>query len=111
MVACGSMALLKPFRALRYDAGLAGPLDQLVAPPHDVIDAETRARLVAASPYNAAFAQSMDIVQDFWNVPVYNELIASTAQQLGEALDGKKSSKDALAALAAEHEKILSQAP
>jgi len=64
----------------------------------------------AASPYNAAFAQSMDIVQDFWNVPVYNELIASTAQQLGEALDGKKSSKDALAALAAEHEKILSQA-
>ena len=65
----------------------------------------------AASPYNAAFAQSMDIVQDFWNVPVYNELIASTAQQLGEALDGKKSSKDALAALAAEHEKILSQAP
>ena len=64
----------------------------------------------AASPYNAAFAQSMDIVQDFWNVPVYNELIASTAQQLGEALDGKKSSKDALAALAAEHDKILSQA-
>ena len=64
----------------------------------------------AASPYNAAFAQSMDIVQDFWNVPVYNELIASTAQQLGEALDGKKSSKDALSELAAEHEKILSQA-
>ncbi len=64
-----------------------------------------------ASPYNAAFAQSMDIVQDFWNVPVYNELIASTAQQLGEALDGKKSSKDALATLAAEHEKILSQTP
>ncbi len=65
----------------------------------------------SASPYNAAFAQSMDIVQDFWNVPVYNELIASTAQQLGEALDGKKSSKDALAALAVEHEKILSQTP
>ena len=65
----------------------------------------------AASPYNAAFAQSMDIVQDFWNVPVYNELIASTAQQLGEALDGKKSSKDALATLAAEHEKILRARP
>jgi multiple sugar transport system substrate-binding protein len=64
----------------------------------------------SASPYNAAFAQSMDIVQDFWNLPSYNELIAATAQQLGEALDGKKSSKDALAELAAEHEKILSQA-
>jgi multiple sugar transport system substrate-binding protein len=64
----------------------------------------------AASPYNTAFAASMDIVQDFWNLPVYNELIASTAQQLGEALDGKKSSREALAELAAEHEKILSQA-
>jgi len=65
----------------------------------------------SASPYNAAFAQSMDILQDFWNVPVYNELIAATAQQIGEALDGKKSSRDALAALAAEHEKILQAAP
>jgi multiple sugar transport system substrate-binding protein len=64
----------------------------------------------AASPYNQAFAESLDIVQDFWNVPVYNELIASTAQQLGEALDGKKSSKEALSELAVEHERILSQA-
>jgi multiple sugar transport system substrate-binding protein len=64
----------------------------------------------SASPYNAAFSQSLDIVQDFWNVPVYNELIAATVQQIGEALDGKKSSQDALSQLAAEHEKILSQA-
>jgi multiple sugar transport system substrate-binding protein len=63
-----------------------------------------------ASPYNAAFAESMDIAQDFWNVPAYNELIAATAQQLGEALDGKKSSKDALTQMASEHEKILQQA-
>jgi multiple sugar transport system substrate-binding protein len=64
-----------------------------------------------ANPYNEAFAQSMDIVQDFWNVPVYNELIASTTQHLGEVLDGKKSSKEALDTLAREHEKILGQAP
>jgi multiple sugar transport system substrate-binding protein len=63
-----------------------------------------------ASPYNAAFSESLDIAQDFWNVPVYNELIAATAQKLGEALDGKKSSKDALAEMATEHEKILQQA-
>jgi multiple sugar transport system substrate-binding protein len=62
-----------------------------------------------ASPYNDAFAQSLNIVQDFWNVPSYNELIAATAQQIGEALDGKKSSKEALTALAIEHEKILQQ--
>jgi multiple sugar transport system substrate-binding protein len=60
-----------------------------------------------ASPYNAAFAQSLDIVQDFWNVPAYNELIATTAQRIGEAVDGQKSSQQALSQLAAEHEKIL----
>ena len=63
-----------------------------------------------ASPYNTAFAESLDIAQDFWNVPVYNELIAATAQQLGEALDGKKSSRDALAQMAVEHQKILRDA-
>jgi multiple sugar transport system substrate-binding protein len=63
-----------------------------------------------ASPYNAAFAQSMDMVRDFWNVPPYNELIASAAQRLGEALDGKTPPKAALVALAEEHEQILAQA-
>ncbi|MEO8184176.1 MAG: sugar ABC transporter substrate-binding protein [Deltaproteobacteria bacterium] len=62
-----------------------------------------------ASPYNPAFAQSMDLVQDFWNVPVYNELIAAAAQRIGDALDGKSTPKEALSALAAEHEQILSQ--
>jgi uncharacterized protein (DUF1015 family) len=47
------MALLKPLRALRYDSAAAGPLDDLVAPPYDVITPETRARLLAASPDNA----------------------------------------------------------
>lgn len=61
-----------------------------------------------ASPYNQAFSESMDILQDFWNVPTYNELIASATQRLGEAIDGKKSPQEALATLAAEHEKILS---
>ena len=46
------MALLKPFRALRYDAGRAGPLERLVAPPHDVISPEQRDELASASRYN-----------------------------------------------------------
>jgi multiple sugar transport system substrate-binding protein len=62
----------------------------------------------AASPYNPAFAQSMDIVQDFWNVPAYNELIAAAAQRIGEAIDGTTPPKEALGSLAEEHEKILS---
>jgi uncharacterized protein (DUF1015 family) len=47
------VARLKPFRALRYDLRRAGPLDALVAPPHDVISPELGERLLAASPYNA----------------------------------------------------------
>ncbi|MBW3592489.1 MAG: DUF1015 family protein [Actinobacteria bacterium] len=46
------MALLKPFRALRYDIARSGPLDRLVAPPHDVITAEERDELAASSRYN-----------------------------------------------------------
>ena len=32
---------VSPFRALRYDESVAGPLTDLVAPPYDVIDDET----------------------------------------------------------------------
>ena len=46
------VALLKPFRALRYDVARSGPLDRLVAPPHDVITAEERDELAASSRYN-----------------------------------------------------------
>ena len=48
----GRVAQFKPFRALRYDERAAGPRDQVVAPPHDVITPELRERLLAASPYN-----------------------------------------------------------
>jgi uncharacterized protein (DUF1015 family) len=43
---------IKPFRALRYDTGTAGPLEELVAPPYDVIGPEERARYLEQSPYN-----------------------------------------------------------
>jgi uncharacterized protein (DUF1015 family) len=46
------VAVVKPFRALRYDEALAGPLEDLVAPPYDVISDELRAELQARSPYN-----------------------------------------------------------
>jgi uncharacterized protein (DUF1015 family) len=53
MVSWPAVPLLKPFRALRFDEGSAGPLDDLVAPPYDVITAEGRERLLARSPWNA----------------------------------------------------------
>ena len=46
------MAVVKPFRALRYDEAAAGQLERLVAPPYDVIDDERREELRGRSPYN-----------------------------------------------------------
>jgi len=62
-----------------------------------------------ATPYNAAFADSLDSLQDFWNVPAYNELLAVAQQYLGEALDGVKTPREALDKLAEEHAKILKE--
>jgi len=45
------MPTVKPFRALRY-AAAAGQLDELVAPPYDVISTEARSEFLARSPYN-----------------------------------------------------------
>jgi len=46
------MADVEPLRALHYDLERTGGLQDVVAPPYDVIDAEERAELEARSPYN-----------------------------------------------------------
>ena len=46
------MADVKPFRAERYDVAKAGPLEQLVAPPYDVISPAERDAYFARSPFN-----------------------------------------------------------
>jgi uncharacterized protein (DUF1015 family) len=46
------MADVQPLRAIHYDTSVAGPLERLVAPPYDVIDAGQRAELLARSPFN-----------------------------------------------------------
>jgi uncharacterized protein (DUF1015 family) len=46
------MAVVKPFRAERYDESKAGPLERLVAPPYDVLSSEQREEYLARSPYN-----------------------------------------------------------
>jgi len=52
MVRSLAMAVVKPFRAARYNEEVAGPLDELVAPPYDVIDDAARNELMAHSPLN-----------------------------------------------------------
>src|SRR5689334_11809470 len=52
MVRWPAMAAIKPFSALRYDTAQAGPLEDLVAPPYDVIGPAEREQFLARSPYN-----------------------------------------------------------
>jgi uncharacterized protein (DUF1015 family) len=46
------MADLQPLRTLRYEPSAVGSLEDVIAPPYDVIDAGLRAQLAARSPYN-----------------------------------------------------------
>jgi uncharacterized protein (DUF1015 family) len=47
------MAEVLPLNALHYDLDAVGSLQDVVAPPYDVIDTAMRAELLAQSPYNA----------------------------------------------------------
>ena len=64
MVRSSAMAVVKPFRAFRYDEDVAGPLDRLVAPPYDVIDDAQREELQARSPFNAVHLTLPDDAND-----------------------------------------------
>lgn len=45
------MAMIKPFRALRYTQK-AGDISTLVCPPYDIVSDEKRAELIDSNPYN-----------------------------------------------------------
>src|SRR3954447_19912852 len=46
------MADVQPLRTLRYDPGAVGSLEDVIAPPYDVIDDALRAELASRSPFN-----------------------------------------------------------
>jgi uncharacterized protein (DUF1015 family) len=58
------LAEIKPFHALRYDTERAGPLDDLVAPPYDVIGRKEREQYLARSPYNVVHLTLPDSEED-----------------------------------------------
>jgi uncharacterized protein (DUF1015 family) len=47
------VADVRPIKALHYDLEAVGSLDDVAAPPYDVIDTAQRAELLERSPYNA----------------------------------------------------------
>jgi len=46
------VAVMRPFRAIRYNQEKTGGLSSVIAPPYDVISAEEQEGLYRASPYN-----------------------------------------------------------
>ncbi|HEV8250175.1 MAG TPA: DUF1015 domain-containing protein [Gaiellaceae bacterium] len=58
------MAVVKPFRAVRYDEEAAGPLESLVAPPYDVISPSERDEYRSRSPYNVVHLTLPDSADD-----------------------------------------------
>jgi uncharacterized protein (DUF1015 family) len=75
------MARLEPFRTLRYEPSVAGPLEDLIAPPYDVIDAELREDLIARSPHNVV---EMDLPEPG---PGDRDRYANAAAALGDWLE------------------------
>jgi len=64
-----------------------------------------------ATPFNPAFAETMGFVKDFWNNPVFAELLTVTQQELGNFIvAGEGTAQEAMDAIAAEHTEILLEA-
>jgi multiple sugar transport system substrate-binding protein len=64
-----------------------------------------------ATPYNPAFAKTMEIFKDFWAVPEYSELLTTMSTTLGPyVISNKGTAKEALDACTAEWTRIFKDA-
>lgn len=62
------------------------------------------------APFNAAFAETMGMVKDYWNIPIFAQLLEVTQRELSgyivpETVEG--TAEEALTRMAEEHDKIL----
>lgn len=63
---------------------------------------------IKAQPYNPAFAETMTFVKDFWNIPVFGELLQVTQAEFGKFIvEGQGTAKETMDAIANQHDKIL----
>jgi len=61
-----------------------------------------------ATPFNAAFAETMGFVVDFWNIPIYDPMLRSATVALGEfVIEGKGTAEETMTAIAEEHDEML----
>ncbi len=60
------------------------------------------------APYNAAFAETMNIVMDYWNIPIFGQLLEITQRELSNYIvNGEGTAEEALNRMAEEHHAIL----
>lgn len=60
-----------------------------------------------ATPYNAVFGESFELVKDFWNLPEYNQLLPIQGALLNLALTGNADPQAALHAMAVLQQQVL----
>jgi multiple sugar transport system substrate-binding protein len=68
------------------------------------------AEFLEVAPFNAAFAETMQMVKDYWNIPIFAQLLEVTQRELSgyivpETVEG--TAEEALTRMAEEHDKIL----
>lgn len=74
----------------------------------NVLESET---FLNAAPYNPAFAETMTFVKDFWNVPVFGELLEVAQRELSTYIvEGQGTAEQAMNNIAEEHDRILREA-
>ena len=65
-------------------------------------------KFLQTTPYNPAFAETMNFVADFWNIPIYAELLTVSQTELHNfVINGQGTAQGALDAIAEQHDKIL----
>jgi multiple sugar transport system substrate-binding protein len=66
---------------------------------------------LSATPFNPAFAETMTFVMDFWNIPVYSELLEVTQREFSAyVVEGVGTAEEAMNTVAEEHDRILRDA-
>lgn len=74
----------------------------------NVLESDT---FLNATPFNPAFAETMTIVKDFWNVPVYDPLLQSANKEFGAyIIEGIGTAQETMDNIAAQHTEILQDA-
>jgi len=60
-----------------------------------------------AAPYNPLFEEAFDRMQDFWNVPQYDQMLSVAQDQISAAIKGEISAEQAVKTMQAKHEEAL----